>query len=101
MAVLAHELIHCYNELFETEAYINRKSDLTSRGKKLDHAGHDLSYPNKEEAFVIRMTNQVAKRLGEDKRSNYGRSYYEVEDVCLTRKKGEKPKGRIARIFGK
>jgi hypothetical protein len=26
---------------------------------------------------------------------------YEVEDVCLTRKNGEKPKGRISRIFGK
>jgi|TARA_R110002051_G_scaffold4229_2_gene22659 hypothetical protein len=99
MAVLAHELIHCYNELYETEDYIDRKQDYSSRGKKLDHAGHDLSYPNKEEEFVIRMTNQVAKRLGEDKRSNYGRSYYEVDDVCSPRTKGEKPKGRIAKFF--
>lgn len=99
MAVLAHELIHCYNELYETEEYINRKRDHSSRGKKLDHAGHDLSYPNKEEEFVIRMTNQVAKRLGEDKRSNYGRSYYEVEDVCSPRKKGKKSRRHIAKIF--
>jgi hypothetical protein len=99
MAVLAHELIHCYNELYETEDYIDRKQEYSSRGKKLDHAGHDLSYPNKEEEFVIRMTNQVAKRLGEDKRSNYGRTYYEVDDVCSPRKKGQKPKGRIAKFF--
>jgi hypothetical protein len=98
MALLAHELIHCYNELYETEEYVDRKQDHSSRGKKLDHAGNDLSYPNKEEEFVIRMTNQVANRLGEDKRSNYGRSYYEVDDVCSPRKKDQKLKGLIAKI---
>jgi len=100
MAVLAHELIHCYNELYETEDYHARKRNTSSRGKKIDGAGHDLSYPNEEEAFVIRMTNQVARRLGEDVRSNYGRSYYEVEDVRDTRKKGKQKNGRIAQIFG-
>lgn len=89
MAVLSHELIHCYNELYETEDYLARKKNTTSRKKKIDQAGNDLSYPNLEEAFVIRMTNQVAKRLGEDKRSNYGRSYYEVEDVRFVYKKGK------------
>ena len=59
MAVLAHELIHCYNELYETEDYLKRKRDHSPRGKKLDHIGRDLSFPNKEEEFVIKMTNQV------------------------------------------
>ena len=99
MAVLAHELIHCYNELYETEEYLKRKIDHTSRGKKLDHAGRDLSFPNKEEEFVIKMTNQVAKRLHEDKRSNYGRSYYRVADVCDVRKHGKIKKRKISQIF--
>ncbi len=99
MAVLAHELIHCYNELYETEDYLKRKGDHSPRGKKLDHAGHDLSFPNKEEEFVIKMTNQVAKRLQEDKRSNYGRSYYRVADVRHVRKHGKNKNGRIAEIF--
>lgn len=99
MAVLAHELIHCYNELFETDDYKARKLNITSRKKKIDSAGNDISYPNKEEEFVIRMTNQVVKRLGEDKRSNYGRSYYEVEEVTDTRKKGKRKNRRISQIF--
>ncbi len=99
MAVLAHELIHCYNELYETEDYLKRKRDHSPRGKKLDHAGRDLSFPNKEEEFVIKMTNQVAKRLQEDIRSNYGRSYYRVADVCHVRKHGKNKNGRISKIF--
>lgn len=99
MAVLAHELLHCYNELYETDDYIARRTNHTSRKKKIDGAGNDMSYPNLEEQFVIRMTNQIVKRLGEDKRSNYGRSYYEVEEVTDTRKKGKPKSGRISQIF--
>lgn len=87
VSLLSHELIHCYNELYETEDYHARKKDFRSKGRKIDNDGKDLSYPNKEEQFVIRMTNQVAKRLKEDKRTNYGRSYYEVEDVLSIKKK--------------
>lgn len=87
VALLSHELIHCYNELYETEAYHARKKDHSSRGQKVDHDGHDLSFPNAEEVFVIKMTNQVAKRLGEDKRSNYGRSYYPVTHVLSIEKR--------------
>ncbi|MDO6595947.1 hypothetical protein Q4512_03410 [Oceanihabitans sp. 2_MG-2023] len=87
LALLSHELIHCYNELYETEDYLARKKDHSSRGEKIDHDGNDLSFPNAEEVFVIKMTNQVAKRLGEDKRSNYGRNYYPTEDVLSTKKK--------------
>ena len=87
VALLSHELIHCYNELYDNEDYLSRKSDHSHRGKKLDHDGHDLSFPNAEEAFVIKMTNLVAKRLGEDKRSNYGRDYYPTQGVLTTKKK--------------
>jgi hypothetical protein len=87
VALLSHELIHCYNELYETNDYHTRRDDHSSRNRKIDHDGHDLSFPNAEEAFVIKMTNQVAKRLGEDKRSNYGRSYYPVENVLSTKKR--------------
>jgi hypothetical protein len=87
VALLSHELIHCYNELYQTEAYTARKKDHSHRGQKIDHDGHDLSFPNAEEAFVIKMTNQVAKRLGEDKRSNYGRGYYATESVLSTKPK--------------
>ncbi|EDM45420.1 hypothetical protein SCB49_06422 [unidentified eubacterium SCB49] len=88
VALLSHELIHCYNELYQNSAYLSRKEDKhTHRGKKIDYDGHDLSFPNAEEAFVIKMTNQVAKRLGEDKRSNYGRNYYATESVLSTKKK--------------
>ena len=87
IALFSHELIHCYNELHETEDYHHRKQDHSSRGKKIDHDGHDLSFPNAEEVFVIKMTNQIAKRLGEDKRSNYGRGYYPTVGVLSTKKK--------------
>lgn len=85
LALLAHELIHCYNELFETASYQARKVDHSSRGEKIDADGNDLSFPNAEEVFVIKMTNQVAKRLGEDKRSNYGRTYYPTRSVLSTK----------------
>jgi len=41
----------------------------------------------REEVFIIKMTNQVAKGLGADKRSNYGRDYYPVESVISTKKR--------------
>lgn len=85
VALLSHELIHCYNELYETDDYHARKKDHTSKGQKIDKDGHDLSFPNAEEVFVIKMTNQVAKRLGEDKRSNYGRTYYPTISVLSTK----------------
>ncbi|WP_452220575.1 hypothetical protein [Lacinutrix salivirga] len=87
VALLSHELIHCYNEIYDPEDYHARKQNVSSKGKKIDHDGYDLSFPNAEEVFVIKMTNQVAKRLGEDKRSNYGRSYYPVTHVLSTKRK--------------
>lgn len=86
VCLLSHELIHCYNEIYDTEDYLARKKDHTSRKKKIDYDGRDLSFPNAEEVFVIKMTNQVAKRLGEDKRSNYGRAYYATKSVLTTKK---------------
>ncbi|WP_289043636.1 hypothetical protein [uncultured Olleya sp.] len=81
VSLLSHELIHCYNELYDTEDYLERKRNHASKGRKIDADGHDLSFPNAEEVFVIKMTNQVASRLGEDRRSNYGRSYYPTRGV--------------------
>lgn len=68
---------------------IIEKKDHSSKGEKVDMDGRDLSFPNAEEVFVIKMTNQVASRLGEDRRSNYGRSYYPTRGV-LTIKKAKK-----------
>lgn len=87
VALLSHELIHCYNEIYDNADYLERKANLDSRGKKIDMDGHDLSFPNAEEVFVIKMTNQVAHRLGEDRRSNYGRSYYPTQSVLSTKRK--------------
>lgn len=87
VSLLSHELIHCYNEIYDTEDYLARKRDHRSRNKKIDYDGNDLSFPNAEEVFVIKMTNQVAHRLGEDRRSNYGRSYYPTEGVLSTKPK--------------
>lgn len=86
VALLSHELIHCYNELYDNANYLARKSDHAHRGQKMDLDGRDLSFPNAEEAFVIKMTNLVAKRLGEDKRSNYGRTYYPTRGVLTTKR---------------
>ena len=87
MALLAHELIHCYHELFDENGYRTRRIDHSSKGKKTSQQGIDLSFPNQEEVLVIRLTNQVAKRLGEDKRGNYGRNYYPTENVLGIEKK--------------
>ena len=92
MSLLSHELIHCYNELYETDDYLARKRDHSSRGKKIDYDGHDLSFPNAEEVFVIKMTNQVASRLGEDRRSNYGRAYYPTQSPLTTKRKKGSPR---------
>lgn len=90
VSLLSHELIHCYNELYDTSDYLARKQNLNSRGKKVDLDGHDLSFPNAEEVFVIKMTNQVASRLGEDRRSNYGRNYYPTRGVLTTKRAKKK-----------
>lgn len=87
MALLAHEIIHCYHELFDENGYLKRKKNHTMRGTKINQKGTDLSFPNKEEELVIRLTNQVIKRLGEDKRRNYGRDYYLTESVLGIEKK--------------
>ncbi len=89
MALLAHEIIHCYHELFDENGYRSRRLDRSVKSKKINSNGKDLSFPNKEEELVIRLTNQIIKRLGEDKRRNYGRNYYLVEHVLSTDKKAD------------
>ena len=87
LSLLSHELIHCYHELFDEAGYRRRRINKTTKGRKLTQHGRDLSFPNKEEELVIRLTNQVAKSLGEDKRGNYGRNYYATESVLSIEKK--------------
>ena len=81
ISLLAHELIHCFHELYDEHNYRKRKSDKSTKGKKVTPKGHDLSFVNKEEELVVRLTNQVVRKLGEDVRRNYGRNYFKVKDV--------------------
>lgn len=81
ISLLAHEIIHCFHELYDEHNYRKRKMNRTTKGTKVTQKGHDLSFPNKEEELVIRLTNQVARKLGEDVRRNYGRNYFKVKHV--------------------
>jgi hypothetical protein len=87
VSLLAHEMIHCYHELFDENGYRKRKANKTTRGKKVLENGKDLSYPNAEEFLTVTLTNQINEKLGDDKRGNYGRQYYPVIDVLSTEKK--------------
>jgi hypothetical protein len=87
MALFVHEIIHCYHELFDEDHYHKRRNNKITKGRKIVPSGTDLSYPNKEEELVILLTNQAVKKLGEDIRTNYGRNYYDVDNVLSTRKK--------------
>ena len=87
MALFAHEIIHCYHELHDEAYYHKRRKNNSTKGRKIVQSGADLSYPNKEEELVVLLTNQVLKRLGEDVRTNYGRNYYDVDNVLSTREK--------------
>lgn len=86
LALLAHEIIHCYHDLFDDKGYSKRRINHSMKGKKISQQGIDLSFPNQEEELVVHLTNQVIKRLGEDKRGNYGRDYYKVNNVLSTEK---------------
>jgi mannose/fructose-specific phosphotransferase system component IIA len=86
LALFAHEIIHCYHELHDEEQYQERRHNHATKGKKIVASGADLSYPNKEEELVVLLTNQVVKKLDEDIRTNYGRSYYDVDNVLSIRK---------------
>ncbi len=87
MALFAHEIIHCYHELHDEEHYHERRHNHTTKGRKIVHSGADLSYPNKEEELVVLLTNQIVKKLGEDIRTNYGRNYYDVDNVLSVRER--------------
>lgn len=88
ISLLAHEIIHCFHELYDEHNYRKRKLNKSTKGKKVTHRGHDLSFANKEEELVVRLTNQIARKLGEDVRRNYGRNYFKVNDVFSTKKEG-------------
>jgi hypothetical protein len=87
MSLFAHEIIHCYHELHDEDHYHERRHNHNTKGKKIVQSGTDLSYPNKEEELVVLLTNQVVKKLGEDIRTNYGRNYYDVDNVLSVRER--------------
>lgn len=84
VTLLAHELLHCYHSIYKRSSYLARKNDHTPQKQIIDQKGLDLSFPNMEEAYVVRIINRLSDYLGEDKRSNYGRTYYSVEAVTST-----------------
>ena len=86
VSLLAHEIIHCFHELYDSNGYKKRKSNHSTKGKKIAANGFDLSFVNKEEQLVTRLTNQIVRKLGEDVRRNYGRKYYAVTNVLSTDK---------------
>jgi RHS repeat-associated protein len=80
--LLGHELIHSYNDLFDSENYKKRRADTSSK------TDDRLSFPNKEEEYVTRdLANKVLNKLGEDNRQSYGKNYYTVDDPTSTKKK--------------
>jgi len=62
---LFHELLHVYNMAFDREAFIARNKTLNA------------VWDNEEEAYVTRLTNQAAVKLGEDVRQDHSGSSYE------------------------
>jgi hypothetical protein len=80
-SLLGHELYHGYNEVYDNAGYTSRKAD-----KSTNTGG--VSFPNKEEQYVTtNLANQTNAKLGEDKRTNYGRNYYPVASPNSTKKK--------------
>ena len=88
-AILGHELIHGYNDIYDHTDYLNRRADLTTQGKIKTVNGDDVSYKNGEEKYTTTLSNQVNEKLKEDKRSNYGIQFYPVESVTSTKKKNK------------
>jgi hypothetical protein len=82
-ALLGHELMHGYNDKFDHDNYVERKADKSTKS-----AENPVSFPNKEEQYVTtNLANQVNGKLGEAKRTNYGRNYYPVVNPTSTKKK--------------
>jgi hypothetical protein len=93
MSLLAHELYHAYNSQFDKE-YSKRKNDRSTK-----NASH-VSFPNKEEEYVtLHLQNQTNDILGEDRRVNYGKSYYETVNPISTFPKNPTPPHRYERIY--
>jgi RHS repeat-associated protein len=80
-AVLAHEIIHGYNDEFDHDNYIKRVADVST------YTG-GISFKNAEEKYVTTgPANQVNKNLKQDQRTNYGRNYYPVMNATSIKKK--------------
>ncbi|QMU63629.1 MAG: hypothetical protein GKR88_04575 [Flavobacteriaceae bacterium] len=90
-SLLAHELIHNYNDVHDNKNYRKRKADKSTKKEGLKTPkGADLSFSNAEEKYTITLTNQVNEKLKQDKRTNYGRGYYPTESPTTTEPKKKK-----------
>lgn len=88
-SLLSHELIHGFNHTQDinnnTNYYSNRKADKTTANEGLiTPSGVNLSFSNAEKKYTTELTNQVNDNLGEDKRANYGKNYYETKSPETT-----------------
>ncbi|WP_277016297.1 RHS repeat domain-containing protein [Flavobacterium lindanitolerans] len=78
-SVLAHELIHGYNDLFDKNVS-NRLNDRSTMGQITDPYGRDFSFSNAEEKYTTSLANQVNEHLKEDQRTNYAIIPYSVKN---------------------
>nr|WP_262912553.1 RHS repeat-associated core domain-containing protein [Chryseobacterium sp. MEBOG06] len=84
-SLLSHELIHGYNDTQDNINYNSRKADKTTANEGLiTPNGANLSFSNLEEKHTTGLANQVNDNLGEDKRTNYGKNYYETKSPETT-----------------
>ena len=98
--ILAHEIIHAYNDLMrilelpnpiinttiKTSMYkINQQDSSCANSLKLSETGQDVSFPNMEEKNTTLLTNQVARKLREDIRTHYRIEFYETTSPTTTK----------------
>lgn len=84
ISLLSHELIHGYNDTQDAN-YNSRKADKTTADEGLiTSSGVNLSFSNAEEKYTTGLANQVNDNLGEDRRVNYGKNYYETNNPETT-----------------
>ncbi|BDS10340.1 type III secretion system effector protein [Aureispira anguillae] len=71
---LGHEFIHGYNDEFDNKNYDDRRKEKYEKGKDKPF------FPNKEEKeTTLNWANQINKKLGQEKRTNYMKVNYPTE----------------------
>ena len=70
-SILGHEFLHGYNDLFTNDDFEKRRKDTSTRGTITNAEGVDVSYPNAEEAYTTKLSNQINRAMGDDERADY------------------------------